>query len=74
MAAAGGLLHHDCGMHRTTAPSASGRAQDRFERDALAHKALGVCPKHSNAKAITAANGGRNCEACGQPAEYHGGS
>jgi hypothetical protein len=71
--AAGDILHHECGMHRGTAPSASGRVLDRFEQNMQSHNAAGDCPIHSNARAIVAAAGGENCEACGQLADYHGG-
>lgn len=74
MAVAGDLLHHDCGMRRGSAPSASGRVLDRFEREWLVHKDSGVCVLHSSAKAIVTAEGGENCEACGQLAQYHGGT
>lgn len=74
MATAGDLLHHDCGMHRGTAPSASGRVLDRFEQNMQSHNASGVCPIHSNAQAIITADSGDNCSACGQLAEYHAGT
>lgn len=74
MAVAGDLLHHDCGMHRGSAPSAAGRVLDRFEREWRAHEDSGVCPVHSRAKAIITVEDGENCEACGQLIQDHGGN
>lgn len=74
MATAGDLLHHACGMHRGTAPTASGHVLDRFERNMQSHRASGECTIHSNAHAILTDAGGENCEACGQLVDDHAGN
>lgn len=71
MATKDDLLHFACGMHRGTAPTADGRIIDRFDAAVRAHRDAGQCALHDEATAITV-EGDRTCEACGQPAKYHG--
>jgi len=71
---AGDLLHHDCGMHRGSAPTADGALVAKFERDYLAHKAAGQCAVHARATAIPSHPGDDSCSACGQASVYHGAS
>ncbi len=69
---AGDLLHHDCGMHRGSSPTADGAQIAKFEREYLAHRADGHCAVHAHATAIPSRPDDDSCSACGQAAVYHG--